>query len=284
MKRIHYIYRIVNIRNRKSYVGYTIDIDRRWKTHLRSSTTHSDKPLYHAMRKYGINNFYLEILSETYDKDFALKILEPYYIKYYDSKIDKNGYNLTDGGESNYGWVPSEKTKSLWKKQRKGKVVSESCRLQTSARMKANPPMHNPAVRAKVSKTLKERGIRPILTAEVKESKRLRQIGKPIHSDERKQYLSNLFKSYNPMCDPNIREKARANKKGKGVGVANGNAKFCSIINPEGKIINSGHLATICKEHDFPFNKFLANSREPRAIQRGDWKGWNIVPISKPSE
>lgn len=279
--KIHYLYKIVNSVNNKIYVGYTIDPIRRWKAHLNlaknsSSTSH----LHRAMRKYGIGVFRMESLMCSLDGTHMLKVMEPYFIKLFDSK--ENGYNLTDGGESNFGWTPSLETRKKMSEAWKGRVISLETREKQRQRMRLAPPMHNPETRKKVSDTLKERGIRPILTPERREEKRLAQIGKPIHTEAYKEGLSIKYKKFNPMNTPQAREKSRKNKIGKGTGVRNGKAIFCEIYNPSSELVISGHLRTICEELNYPSYKFLANTRSLHPIQRGEWTGWNVVKISRP--
>lgn len=88
------IYRIINIINGKCYVGKSIDIEFRWKQHLRDI---DDNCLIHrAMKKYGIENFILEIVEEC--NGDMLNNREKYWIKYYDCCIldgDNKGYNMT---------------------------------------------------------------------------------------------------------------------------------------------------------------------------------------------
>ena len=86
------IYKIKNLVNGKEYVGQSIHIERRWSEHKRCPT---NRPLYQAINKYGIENFEFSILEEC---DFSLlDEKEIYWIKYYNS-IFPNGYNLTSGG------------------------------------------------------------------------------------------------------------------------------------------------------------------------------------------
>lgn len=56
-------------------------------------------PLYNAMRKYGIEHFFIEAIEET-DK---LQEREQYWIAYFDSY--NKGYNATLGGD---GWVRTD--------------------------------------------------------------------------------------------------------------------------------------------------------------------------------
>lgn len=97
-----YIYKITNLINNKVYIGLTIcSINKRWREH-KSHVYNSMKRtyLYNAMRKYGIDNFKIEIIEEC--DNSLLKDKEREYIKLYHSYIKDplcNGYNLTPGGE-----------------------------------------------------------------------------------------------------------------------------------------------------------------------------------------
>lgn len=89
------IYKITNKYNNKSYIGQSIDIKRRFRDHKNYPIEYSDYPLYRAFRKYGIDNFLFEVLTECpIDK---LNEEEKKYIKHYNSYY--NGYNQTTGGQ-----------------------------------------------------------------------------------------------------------------------------------------------------------------------------------------
>lgn len=93
-----YIYLITNKVNQKKYVGQTrTTIKERYKKHIKTSRT-SNRHLYCAMRKYGIENFIIEEL-ERVENDNQLDIREQYWISYYNSYY--NGYNETKGGSGN---------------------------------------------------------------------------------------------------------------------------------------------------------------------------------------
>ena len=88
------IYKITNKINGKCDIGQSIDIKRRINDHKHCKT---DKPLYRAFKKYGIDNFDFEILEECSQEELDQK--EIYYINFYNSTTDGNGYNLEHGGE-----------------------------------------------------------------------------------------------------------------------------------------------------------------------------------------
>ena len=277
MKIVHYIYRIVNLLSNKSYIGYTINPERRWKAHIRLARSGRGFRLHYAMREDGIDNFLFSIIHETEDRMRALHELEPHYIELVDSK--SNGYNSTTGGAGTIGWNPSEETRALWSEQRKGRKHTEEYKRKVSERMKRNPPTHNPETRAKLSKTMKIRGIRPLSTPDTILKIKLANTGKVKHSDEHKAKLSERLKNKPLLSCPKALEKQKQNRKGKGCGERNGRAKFCAVIDPFGNEVASGHLRTICERNGFPFSSFLENSRKDEAMQRGAWKGWNVITL-----
>lgn len=92
-----YIYRIYNDINSKSYIGLTTNtVETRWKKHLANSSI-VDYHIYRAMRKYGVEHFFIEAIEQV--EDALLNQREKYWISHYDSYY--NGYNETQGGEGN---------------------------------------------------------------------------------------------------------------------------------------------------------------------------------------
>lgn len=96
-----YIYKITNKINDKIYVGKTLDtIENRWREHKNDyqKRRNEKRPLYSAMRKYGIDNFFIEKIEECSIDEINSR--EIYWIKYYNSF--KNGYNATKGGDGKH--------------------------------------------------------------------------------------------------------------------------------------------------------------------------------------
>lgn len=93
-----YIYKITNKINNKIYIGKTLTtVEKRWKTHLNDyqRETINHRPLYKAMQKYGIENFFVETVEECNANE--LNEREKYWIEFYQSF--KYGYNATLGGD-----------------------------------------------------------------------------------------------------------------------------------------------------------------------------------------
>lgn len=100
------IYLITNKINGKKYVGqHCYNKDARWKQHLNSALKYNDpKPLYAAIRKYGVDNFSYRVLEELGPNSTQelLDDREIHFIKEYNTYIGNgNGYNLTLGGGGN---------------------------------------------------------------------------------------------------------------------------------------------------------------------------------------
>lgn len=91
-----YIYKITNDINQKIYIGKTeFTIEKRFQEHCKDAfrDRNEKRPLYAAMRKYGIEHFHIELIEETPNPEER----EIYWIECYGSF--KNGYNATLGGD-----------------------------------------------------------------------------------------------------------------------------------------------------------------------------------------
>ena len=91
-----YIYIIRNKINDKVYIGKTnVTIEQRFRDHIYDSKKRrcEKRPLYSAMRKYGADQFYIELIEETDDTSNR----EKYWIAFYNSY--HYGYNATLGGD-----------------------------------------------------------------------------------------------------------------------------------------------------------------------------------------
>ena len=101
------IYKITNKINGKAYIGQTTRSPKlRFKEHSRSSY-----PLGNAIRKYGMDNFTLDIL-DTAENSIELDKLECFYIGLHNTLIDAKGYNLRIGGDSSTFSIETKKRMS----------------------------------------------------------------------------------------------------------------------------------------------------------------------------
>ena len=101
-----FIYIIRNTVNNKVYIGQTkVSVTTRWQEHLRHAK-YGDQIINRAMRKYGVDKFYVETL-EICNID-VIDYREMYYIDLYDSTNKSKGYNVSIGGKT-----PKFKRKAL---------------------------------------------------------------------------------------------------------------------------------------------------------------------------
>ena len=147
--KMYYIYKITNKTNNKSYIGFTSNLKERFKVHRSKQT---NLIISRAIRKYGVDNFTFDILYQSFDKDYALNVMEQKYIEEYDTI--NQGYNQRKGGFAligsdnyMYGKTHSEETKhkiSIKAKgrvsPRKGATLSDESKQKISAKNKGKQP------------------------------------------------------------------------------------------------------------------------------------------------
>ena len=126
------IYCIENLVNSKKYIGQSIDVFSRWKSHkcqLRNGK-HTNSKLQNAWNKYGEVNFKFYIILEAARE--KLDELEIYYISLYDTY--KNGYNKDFGGNTNKVITPemrkklSDRMKNLTDDERRMRMLAQESR------------------------------------------------------------------------------------------------------------------------------------------------------------
>lgn len=91
------IYKITNLLNKKSYIGQSVDISNRIKTHIKCGLGIDTPPtnkFYQSLQKTGIWNFSFEVLEKCSKEKLNEK--EKYWIDFY--KTTDYGYNSTKGG------------------------------------------------------------------------------------------------------------------------------------------------------------------------------------------
>jgi group I intron endonuclease len=115
-------YYFFNKINGKMYIGKANNFDDRLKEHLKSSQVDHPKYLIHrAIKKYGIDNFDINVFA-IFDSEKEALLSEMYWIQY----LKKQGivlYNLTDGGDGVSGFKHSDETKKHWSETRTGKMT-----------------------------------------------------------------------------------------------------------------------------------------------------------------
>lgn len=93
------IYAIKNKINDKIYIGQTkSSLKTRFAGHKSCINKGSKAALHCAMKTYGIDNFYIEILEECETQEIVNE-REKFYIKEYKTQTP-NGYNILEGGDA----------------------------------------------------------------------------------------------------------------------------------------------------------------------------------------
>ena len=127
-----YIYQITNDINGKIYIGKTeFSIEKRFKEHCKDAFRErcEKRPLYAAMRKYGIEHFHIELIEETDNPEER----EMFWIE--EKSSFKQGYNATKGGDGRR-YVDYDLVIATYKKV--GTIKQTATLLQLSEKTVAN--------------------------------------------------------------------------------------------------------------------------------------------------
>lgn len=94
------IYIIKNTKNNKVYVGQSIKCEERIKQHFRDLNRNDHENIYlqRSYNKHGNENFTWKIVEKCHQKNLDER--EIYFIEYYKSMFDQNGFNIEGGGKS----------------------------------------------------------------------------------------------------------------------------------------------------------------------------------------
>lgn len=108
---MYYVYIIESDKTERWYIGYTRNYNLRWNSHVCACNSGKKSKLYDCMRKYGIENFELNLIDAFSNKTDAFQ-LERSLI----SLDDSTCLNLAPGGEG--GFVVQDK--ESWRKKLSG--------------------------------------------------------------------------------------------------------------------------------------------------------------------
>lgn len=125
------VYKITNLITHKVYIGLTTrGIKKRWQDHVNAANNRSSTVLHNSIRKYGTDNFFIEVIEEC--PDFETMIArEIHWIQEYNS-IRPNGYNITAGGQGSLGLRPTDEQRRQMSIRRQGRPLSPETRMKLS--------------------------------------------------------------------------------------------------------------------------------------------------------
>lgn len=138
---MHYLYRIVNLKNGKVYIGQTDNPNSRWLNHKNRVKNKTSKQYIHlSMAKHGVENFIFEVIATCRSQEDTDEI-EKFLIIQYNSRDKNYGYNLSPGGD--ISWNKGKTLPEAWRNKiseaHKGKIMPEVTRIAIS---KANKGRH----------------------------------------------------------------------------------------------------------------------------------------------
>ena len=164
ISKISGIYKFTNKINGKSYIGCSIDIDKRYKYHIK----YGKSVLNRAFGKYGSENFTFEILLKC--PSMCFDYWEKHYILKYNSVVP-NGYNIESGGYFSKE-IPIEtriKISNSKKGKRQSKESNDKRRITQTGK-----PHHSEEYKKELS---------------IRKKGNTNTLGKKIHSEESKEKI-----------------------------------------------------------------------------------------------
>lgn len=138
------IYKITNKLNNKCYIGKTNNFKRRWINHVDFCKSQNPKKnnrcpkLYRAMRKYGIENFSIELI-ENQISDQEINNREIFWIE--SLKTIENGYNCVSGGQGGDTFTNNprkDELRKIFSNNFKGRKHTIESKLKMSENRKGN--------------------------------------------------------------------------------------------------------------------------------------------------
>lgn len=122
------VYKIENTLNGKLYIGSSLDVMRRWRSHvsLLNRGTHYSIHLQNAWNKYGQKSFSFKVLSKVSEGKILLKI-EQWHLDYY-KPFGSLGYNVLPTAGSPRGYSFTEKHKENLSRSHTGHIHSMETR------------------------------------------------------------------------------------------------------------------------------------------------------------
>lgn len=122
------VYKITCRVNNKIYIGQTTEkIEKRWSRHI-GYQLKIDDHLHRAMRKYGVENFFIEVIDKAPNQE-ELNKLELYYIINLNADYNINKTGLKCGGNTLSNHPDLEKISKKLSNSKKGSKNPNSSRV-----------------------------------------------------------------------------------------------------------------------------------------------------------
>lgn len=150
--RYYFIYKIINLVNKKCYVGFHATN----KEYDRDNYYGSSDILDNAIKKYGSNNFVMGIIE--YINPIEWREKERYWVKKMGSHVNKWGYNQTEGGDGTLGLKMKNSSKLKMSISRTGKI----CLNETKIKLKNANTDRKLSEKTKQQISLSTKGIKKI--------------------------------------------------------------------------------------------------------------------------
>lgn len=117
-----WLYKIINLKNNKLYIGLSTKGNDRWNDHCYNVEHGHDSLLCNAIRKHNKHSFKFILLYAVYSRRIASNC-ERGLIQKYQSNNLKYGYNQTSGGDFGLGvkWSKTSRNKMRGNKNASGK-------------------------------------------------------------------------------------------------------------------------------------------------------------------
>ena len=147
-----YIYILTNKVNGKQYIGQSVDIKARLSQHF---NTHSNQLISRAIQKHSAEQFEVKVIEYPHVSKEALNAIEKWYIHKHHTKVP-NGYNVTDGGDTNPMDDPEVRKRQREISSAKTTEMNQLPKNREQSRKRLIERNKSPEHRAKVSKATSE--------------------------------------------------------------------------------------------------------------------------------
>lgn len=156
----------------RGYVGITgWSIQRRFERHCWNAKRGRPGAMYDAMRSHGIENFTVESLAEASSWEGACE-LERRFIEEFNTKLP-NGFNMTNGGDGNYGYEYTDEVRARMSASGKAKRLTDTHKQRIGDNWRGRK--HTPEAKEKMRVARAKR----ITSAETRLKMRNAKLGKP---------------------------------------------------------------------------------------------------------